>query len=74
MINFKIDDVVNWLTNNYNMTNISKTKGNQAMKFGHLIKYNTRNVFLEKSNKNVDAKLLPDPFLKQSKLRTPLDQ
>ena len=64
MINFKIDDVVNWLTNNYNMTNISKTKGNQAMKFGHLIKYNTRNVFLEKSNKNVDAKLLPDPFLK----------
>ena len=32
--------------------NISKSKGNQAIKFGQVIKYNTRNIFLEKSYKN----------------------
>ena len=31
------------------LPNISRTKGNQAMKFGHLVKYNMRNIFLEKS-------------------------
>ena len=33
------------------LTNISRSKGNQAMKFGQLIEYNTRNMFLEKSYK-----------------------
>ena len=31
------------------MLNISRTKGNQAIKFGHLIEYNKRNDFLQKS-------------------------
>ena len=31
------------------LPNISKSKSNQAMKFGQLIKYNMRNIFLEKS-------------------------
>ena len=31
------------------MSNISRNKGNQAMKFGQLIKYNMRNIFIEKS-------------------------
>ena len=32
------------------LTNISRSKGNQAMKFGHLIDYNMRNIFsFEKS-------------------------
>ena len=35
MVNFKIYDVTDWTTNNYN---ISESKGNQAMKFGQLIK------------------------------------
>ena len=30
------------------LTNISESKGNQAMKFGQLIKHNMRNNFLEK--------------------------
>ena len=29
--------------------NISRRKGNQTMKFGQLIKYNMRNIFLKKS-------------------------
>ena len=33
----------------YILTNISRSKSNKAMKFGHLIGYNTRNIFLEKS-------------------------
>ena len=36
----------------YIIPNISKSKGNQAIKFGQLIKYNTSNIFLEKSYKN----------------------
>ena len=34
------------------------------MKFGQLIKYNMKNIFIEKSYKNVAEKLFPDPFLK----------
>ena len=30
-------------------TNISRGKDNQTMKFGQLIEYNMRNIFLEKS-------------------------
>ena len=33
----------------YILPNFSKSKGNQTMKFGQLIKYDTRNTFLEKS-------------------------
>ena len=29
------------------MPNISETKGNQAMKFGQVIEYSVRNIFLE---------------------------
>ena len=31
------------------LPNVSKIKGNQAMKFGHLIEYNVRNTFHQKS-------------------------
>ena len=39
-----------WLTNNCNthIDQYSKSKDNEAMKFGHLIGHNTRNIFLEK--------------------------
>ena len=30
------------------LPNMSRSKGNQTMKFGQLIEYNTRNIFLEK--------------------------
>ena len=31
------------------LTNISSSKGNQAIKFGQLIEYSMRNIFLQKS-------------------------
>ena len=31
------------------LSDISKSKGNQSVKFGQLIAYNIRNIFLEKS-------------------------
>ena len=31
------------------LTNISRSKGNHTIKFGQLIDYNMRNIFLEKS-------------------------
>ena len=40
------------------LPNISISKGIQAIKFGQLIKYNLKNIFL------VVEKLFPDPFLK----------
>ena len=46
------------------LTNISRSKCNQAMKFGQLIEYNWENVFLEESYSNVVEKLFPHPFLK----------
>ena len=30
------------------MSNISRSKGNQAIKFGQLLEYNMRNIFVEK--------------------------
>ena len=52
----------------YILTNISRSKGNQAMKFDQLIEYNTANIFLEKSYQNVVENLFPDPFLKDQNL------
>ena len=34
------------------------------MKFGQLVKYNMKNIFLENHLRNVVEKPLPDPFLK----------
>ena len=31
------------------LTNISRSKGNQAMKFSQLVEYDMRNIFLEKT-------------------------
>ena len=56
------------------LSNISKSKGNQRMKFGQLIEYNMENIFLEKSNTKCREKLVPDTFTKNSNLNTSLDQ
>ena len=42
--NFKIYDVTDWATNNYNthFSQYLRSKGNQRMKFGQLIEYNLR--------------------------------
>ena len=44
------------------LPNVSRSIGNQTMKFGQLIEYNMRNISLKKSCTNVVEKLFPDPF------------
>ena len=56
------------------LPNISKSKGNQRMKFGQFIEYNMENIFLEKSNTKCREKLVPDTVTKNSNLNTSLDQ
>ena len=56
------------------LTNISRSKDNQSMKFGQLIEYNMKNIFfLINQTKNVVEKLFPDPN-KKSKLSKSADQ
>ena len=45
------------------LANISQSKGNQTMKFGQLIEYNKRNIFLQNYAENEAGRLVPDLFL-----------
>ena len=56
------------------LPNISRSKGNQTMKFGQLIECNMRNIFLEKSYTKCGGETIPRPFSKKSKLSISLDQ
>ena len=58
----------------YIFPSISRSKGNQAMKFGQLIEYNMRNIFLEKSYTKYGREFIPRPFSKKSKLSVSPDQ
>ena len=65
-INFENYDVTSWLTNNCNThiaQYISKSKGNQTMKFDQLIEYDM-NIFVEKSYMQNVLEKFPDPYLK----------
>ena len=75
-VNFKIRDVTTWLINNCNtqLPNISRSKGNQALKFGQLIQYNMRNIFAEKANTKCAGETIPRPLSKKLKLSISLDQ
>ena len=44
------------------------------MKFGKLIEYNMRNIFLEKSCRECDGETSPRPFSEKLKLSLSLDQ
>ena len=55
-------------------TNISWSKGNQALKLGQLTEYRIRNVFLEKLYTKYGGETIPRPFYKKSKLNISLDQ
>ena len=46
------------------LPNILRSKGNQGMKFGQLVDWNMRNIFIENHTQNVVEKLVLDPFLK----------
>ena len=56
------------------LLNVSTGKVNQTMKFGQLIQYNTRNIFLEKSYTKCGGGASPRPFYKKSKLSISLDR
>ena len=44
------------------------------MKFGQLIEYNMRNIFVEKPYTKYAGETIPGPFSKTSKLNVSLDQ
>ena len=50
------------------LPNISRSKDNQATKFGQLIEYNMRNISVEKSYTKCAGETIPRPFSKKSKL------
>ena len=54
--------------------NISRCKEKQGMKFGQLIAYNMKNIFLEKSYTKYSGETIPRPFSKKLKLSISLDQ
>ena len=46
------------------LLNISRSKGNQTMKFDQLLEYNMRNLFLKKSYTKCGVETIPRPFPK----------
>ena len=56
------------------LTNILNSKVNRAMRFGELIEYNMKNIFLEKLYTKCYEDTIPRPFSKKSKLSISLDQ
>ena len=56
------------------LPNISRSKTNQATKFGQLIEYNIRSIFLEKSYTKCAGETIPRPLPKKSKLSMSLNQ
>ena len=55
------------------LPNVSRRKGNQTMKFGQLIEYSMRNIFLEISYENCGGESIPRDFSKKSKLNISMD-
>ena len=53
---------------------ISRSEGNQTMKFGQLTEYNMRNIFPEKSYTKCVGETSPKPFSEKIKLSISLDQ
>ena len=50
------------------LTNISRSKDNQAMKFDQLTECNVRNIFLEKSYTKCGGDVIPTLFSKKIKI------
>ena len=49
-------------TGEHMILNISRSKGNQTMKFGQLTEYNMRNIFFEKLFTKCGGEAIPRPF------------
>ena len=50
----------------HTLSKISRSKGNQIMKFGRLIEYNMRSTFLEKLSLKCGGETIPRPFSKKN--------
>ena len=61
-VKFKIYVVTNWGIIARHIVKISRSKGNQGLKFNQLIECNMRNVFLEKSLTKFGGETSPRPF------------
>ena len=55
------------------LPNISRSKGNQTIKFDQLIEYKLRKSFVEKSYTKCAREIIPRPLSKKTKLSIPLD-
>ena len=55
------------------LSNISRNKDNQTTKFGQIVEYNMRNIFVEKLYTKCGGEAIPKPFSKKSKLSISLD-
>ena len=62
--NSKIFRVILWSM----LSNISRSKGNQTMKFGQFKEYSMRYIFLQKSYIKCDEEASPSPFHKKIKI------
>ena len=72
-VNFKIYDVIDWEANIYS-TLISRSKGNETMKFGQLMEFELRNTFLTKCYSKYGRETSSTPFSEKPRLSTSLDQ
>ena len=69
-VNFKIYDVTTWVQHGkqtiiiYIFLSISRSKGNQTMKFNQLTEYDFRNIFPEKIYQKCGGETIPRPFSK----------
>ena len=70
-VNFKIYDVTTWAQPGkqtiiiYIFLSISRSKGNQTMKFNQLTEYDLRNIFPEKIYQKCGEETIPRPFSKK---------
>ena len=51
------------------LPNISRSKSNQTTKFGHLVEYNMKNIFLKRSYPESGGEASPRPFSKKIKIK-----
>ena len=56
------------------LSNVSRSKGNQTMKFGQLLEYNMRNIFLQNSYTKCGGETRPRLSPEKLKLSISLDQ
>ena len=65
-VNFKVYDFIHWelIITIHALPNISRSKGNQEMKFCQLVEYNMGNILFGNHTQDVGQKLVPDSFLK----------